>query len=97
MISNYNVWVEEGEDIKIAEFYLNNIDDSMVDLFDSVNFYDINKEYENKNNKDYWFKYGVDSLVYECIDDLEGEVCNGVSMDDYSYLITVGITCVINC
>jgi len=76
LISPQKYLVEEGEDVKVAEFYLFDLDDSINNLFDLVNFYEIDKGFKKKN-KDYWFKYGVEELVYECyVDEFEKEVCD---------------------
>jgi len=70
LTSPYNVWVTEDEDMKVAEFYLE--DFSGDSLFDSISFYDIKDNYREKT-KEYWFKYGTDYEVEECFDALEYE------------------------
>ena len=65
--SKYKVLIGQSNDSKIAEFNLEDFDGSIDDLFDSINFYEINKDYTEKQ-KDYWFKYGVDYIEEECHD-----------------------------
>jgi len=69
--SDYKVLVGQGEDTKVAEFYLEDASGS-TDLFDLVNFYDVNDNYDEKE-KDYWFKYGVDYIEEECQTIPDGE------------------------
>lgn len=64
--SSYNVLVEPGEDVKVAEFYLNDYG-SVNNLFDDINFYEKNKGFKSKE-KSYWFKYGTDYIEEECRD-----------------------------
>ena len=69
------VLVGQGNDVKVAEFYLSDVSGSLDKIFDSVNFYEVDKDYAKKQ-KDYWFKYGVDYVVYECFPEFEKEVCD---------------------
>ena len=64
LTSKYKELVGRGEDVKVAEFNLNDFG-SLDKIFDSINSYEIDKNYAKKE-KEYWFKYGIDYIVKEC-------------------------------
>ena len=65
LVSDYKVHVGAGEDVKVAEFLL--VDWNGDDLFDLITSYDVKKGYE-KNDREYWLKYGTDYVFEECFD-----------------------------
>ncbi|MFA6074028.1 MAG: beta-propeller fold lactonase family protein, partial [Candidatus Woesearchaeota archaeon] len=64
LLTPYNYKTGAGEDVLVAEFYLEDYN-NLENIFDSINFYDIKKDYEIKE-KEYWFKYGTDYIEEEC-------------------------------
>jgi len=66
LVSDYKVYVGAGEDVKLNEMLFINWSDEKSDIFDLIASYDIKNGYA-RNDRDYWFKYGIDYVVEDCV------------------------------